>query len=751
MKKIGRYVIISELGRGAMGVVYKASDPTIGREVALKVLSLNPSPGEGTNSPQEMFMREVRAAGRLAHPSIVTIHDAFEDAENQTSCIVMELVPGVTLEKILDSGQPLTIEQVLYLVRQVVEGLDYAHRNQVIHRDLKPANILVTADGRAKITDFGIAKVLAREGMARTVGMMGTPSYMSPEQVKGGEVDGRTDIFSLGIIIFTMLSGKKPFTGNTAAVMFKIVYEEPPVPSSLNPGLPPAYDYVVKKCLAKDRNLRYASARELLGDLDDLQHGRPPRSQVAAPASGGVPPASPLDRTLDMPISGLMKAVSHPPSARPTPPAPPSAQPKNVAAQPPKPALPPPVVPEKEDIPSPFAQTLNMPIQSLMKGALQPPSRGIASATPASPPVSVQPPRTAIPPPVTPTLHPETLPLSGQTLPTRAPNLSATPPPVSPPPQPAPTPYVPYEPTLLQPTIPVQVPEHPTASQAVGPQPVTPARPPQPAVTRAEEPAGASGAVFPAPKLKLIPVVFGGVAVVLLAAAMWGYWKFHRTRTASSPPPQAAVQTQPATPPQIPTPIETPTPPPAAVAEQPTPPVSSAPAVAKKPTIRKTKQAPTPPPPAPEPTPPPVQPQPVAPPPKPAPPTPSPEDIAKAEAARLAKIPRIVQVVCNYGLKEATFVFSASGKPLFQETLKGKKVKGGFLGIKGSYQGTFTHTITVPAGTPLVSIRIMAKDGGMDQSKDIMMPPPGGFVPTLGVDVDSDHLSLNWKSSSAAK
>src|ERR1017187_1703226 len=144
MKKVGRYVIISELGRGAMGVVYRASDPTIDREVALKVLSLSTSTEEGTNSPQEMFMREVRAAGRLAHPSIVTIHDAFEDASTKTSCIVMELVPGRTLESILLSGQAMTTEQTFYLLRQVAEGLDYAHRHQVVHRDLKPANILVT-------------------------------------------------------------------------------------------------------------------------------------------------------------------------------------------------------------------------------------------------------------------------------------------------------------------------------------------------------------------------------------------------------------------------------------------------------------------------------------------------------------------------------------------------------------------------------------------------------------------------------
>src|ERR1039458_5299828 len=295
MKKVGRYVIISELGRDAMGIVYKASDPTIDREVALKVLSLNASHEEGTNSPQEMFMREVRAAGRLAHPSIVTIYDAFEEQEHQTSCIVMELVPGLTLEKTLHSGRPMSTQQMLSIIRQVAEALDYAHRNQVIHRDLKPANILVTEDGRAKITDFGIAKVLAREGIARTVGIMGTPSFMSPEQVRGGEIDARTDVFSLGIMIFTMLTGQKPFAGNTAAVMFKIVYEEPAVPSSVNAQLTPAHDFVVKKCLAKDRNQRYSSVRELLGDLDDLQHGRSPRSQTEAPAV--APPAPPAVAT----------------------------------------------------------------------------------------------------------------------------------------------------------------------------------------------------------------------------------------------------------------------------------------------------------------------------------------------------------------------------------------------------------------------------------------------------------------------
>jgi hypothetical protein len=153
---------------------------------------------------------------------------------------------------------------------------------------------------------------------------------------------------------------------------------------------------------------------------------------------------------------------------------------------------------------------------------------------------------------------------------------------------------------------------------------------------------------------------------------------------------------------------------------------------------------------APAPAPPPVQPAPVAaaPAPAPAPPTPSPEDIAKAEAARLAKIPRIVKVLCNFGLKEATIVFSAGGTTLFEEPLKGKKGKGGFLGIKGSYQGTFSQTITVPGGVSEVSVRVVSKDGATDRNQAIKMPPPGGFVPTLAVAVDSDHISLNWQNSS---
>ncbi len=283
MKKIGRYDIVEELGRGAMGVVYKASDPTIGRLVAIKVLSLEPSSQGGIPGAREIFVREARAAGRLSHPGIVTIHDALEDPETHNNYIVMEFVACRTLEKVLLSGPPLETDQALDIIHQVGEALDYAHRQQIIHRDLKPANILLTEDGRVKITDFGIAKITAGEGSKRTFAVMGTPSYMSPEQVKGGEVDARSDLFSLGTVLYLMLAGEKPFAGDTAAVMFKVVYQDPVPPSHLNKKLSPGIDYLVLRCLAKDRDKRYSSAREFLEDLEDVGLGRAPRSEARFP------------------------------------------------------------------------------------------------------------------------------------------------------------------------------------------------------------------------------------------------------------------------------------------------------------------------------------------------------------------------------------------------------------------------------------------------------------------------------------
>jgi eukaryotic-like serine/threonine-protein kinase len=285
MKKIGRYEIVEELGRGAMGIVYKASDPTIGRMVAIKLLSLSSKSEVGLPGAKESFLREARAAGRLSHPGIVTVHDALEDPATQSCYIVMEFVAGQTLERALLAGPPMPVDKALQIARQIAEALDYAHRQQIVHRDLKPANILLTEDGRAKITDFGIAKLVAGEGAQRTLAIMGTPSYMSPEQVTGGEIDAASDIFSLGILLYLMLTGEKPFSGDTAAVMFKIAYQDPAPPSQVKPELGQGQDFLLLRALAKDKKKRYSSAREFLDDLDDVGHGRTPRSQAKVPLS----------------------------------------------------------------------------------------------------------------------------------------------------------------------------------------------------------------------------------------------------------------------------------------------------------------------------------------------------------------------------------------------------------------------------------------------------------------------------------
>ena len=313
MKKIGRYDVIAELGRGAMGVVYKASDPTIGRLVAIKVLSLDAPTEAGVPDARDIFMREARAAGRLSHPGIVTIHDALEDPESRTCYIVMEFIPGRTLESILLENPSPGTDKAFDLIRQIAEALDYAHRNQIIHRDLKPANILVTEDGRTKITDFGIAKIAARESVHRTVAIMGTPAYMSPEQITGAELDSRSDLFSMGILLYLMLAGEKPFAGDTVAALFKIVHEDPVLPSQVNPQLHSEHDYLVLRCLAKDREKRYGTAREFLEDLDDVRGGRPPRSQAKVPPSQ----LQSGERTI-VAAKPLLSAVE----SRPAPPAP---------------------------------------------------------------------------------------------------------------------------------------------------------------------------------------------------------------------------------------------------------------------------------------------------------------------------------------------------------------------------------------------------------------------------------------------
>jgi len=741
MKRVGRYDIIVELGRGAMGVVYKAEDPTIGRQVALKVLSIASTSEEGTHSPQEMFMREVRAAGRLAHPSIVTIHDAFEDAPTKTCCIVMELVPGRTLESILLSGHAMTGEQTFDLLRQVAEGLDYAHRHQVVHRDLKPANILVTEDGQVKITDFGIAKVLAREGVMRTVGLMGTPSYMSPEQVKGGEIDARADLFSLGIILYLMLTGQKPFVGDTASVMFKIVYEDPVAPSSLNPRLTPAHDALVLKCLAKDRDKRYSSARELLNDLDNLQQRRAPNSQPVT-----VPPID--DGTLELTLPILSESWSQVP---PAPPVSPPAPAPPLPAQPPRPAVPwaatvpaPAPAPRTPVLPPIDDGTLELTLPILSKSWSHTPSAQPVFPPPQAPHLPAQPPQlaepqgAAVPAPSAAPRAPAAPPADDETIRIIMPIRSG------PSPQARPTQTISAAPPAPpSPTVAVEPPQPnvPLATQIISPVPPAPpteplaALPDEPTLPEPVQEVEAALAAEPQAKSNAVAIALGSLVVVLLAAAAWGYWKYHQVMSAPVPPPRMVLLSPPPVPREL----------------QPTEPVPPPPQTAKKTVAQKPRQMAKPQPKAPEPTPAPPEPEPIAaPPPQPATPTPSPEEIAKANAAKLANVPRVVQVHCNYDLKEATYTFSAGGQALFQGAFKGKK-KGGFLGIKGAYEGTFSRTITVPAGAPEVSVHVVTKDGATDLSKVIPMLLPGGFVPTLKVGVGNNQLTLTWESSSGPK
>jgi serine/threonine protein kinase len=266
LERLGRYELLEELGRGAMGVVYKARDPQIDRQVAVKVLATAPGldPGEAQQH-RERFQREARAAGRLTHPNIVTIHDVGEDQGRVF--LVMEFVEGQTLDRILRTRRPLPLDEVLTIGEQVASALDYAHRHGIIHRDVKPANILLTREWVVKVTDFGIARITGAE-TTQAGQTFGTPSYMSPEQVQGLTLDGRSDIFSMGTVLYEVLSGERAFPGETlSTIIYRIVHEDPIPLRRLNPTFPAALETCLQKALAKDPAARYALAIDVARDL----------------------------------------------------------------------------------------------------------------------------------------------------------------------------------------------------------------------------------------------------------------------------------------------------------------------------------------------------------------------------------------------------------------------------------------------------------------------------------------------------
>jgi serine/threonine-protein kinase len=270
--KLGRYEVVSELGKGAMGIVYLARDPVIGRMVAIKTIRVNAgSDEEDTQEFRERFVREAQTAGILSHPNIVTIHDIGEDPETQVSFIAMEYIEGKNLKMLLGEKTKFPYDQVSEIVAEVAEALDYAHRKGIIHRDVKPANIIITTDGKVKITDFGIAKI-ASSNLTTTGQFLGTPNYMSPEQVSGSPVDGRSDLFSLGVVLYELLTSRKPFQGdNLTAISYKIVHEDHTPPADLVHDIPPEFNDVVARAMAKDPWNRYQRGKDLALELYQLK------------------------------------------------------------------------------------------------------------------------------------------------------------------------------------------------------------------------------------------------------------------------------------------------------------------------------------------------------------------------------------------------------------------------------------------------------------------------------------------------
>jgi eukaryotic-like serine/threonine-protein kinase len=265
-EKFGRFKVASELGRGAMGVVYRAEDSALGRTVAIKTVALTGS-GAERDVHEARFLQEARAAGSLSHPSIITIYDIGR--EGDTAFIAMELLEGHDLRDLIREVS-LTPSKSVGIAAAVAEGLAYAHERGVVHRDIKPGNIMVLADGRVKIMDFGIARLNESNVKTQTGMLLGSPQYMSPEQIVGQDVDHRTDIFSLGLVLYEMITGARPFQGeDIPELTFKVANMPAMPPSHLAPDLPQVVDFIMARALRKRVEERYASAAEMAKDLRD--------------------------------------------------------------------------------------------------------------------------------------------------------------------------------------------------------------------------------------------------------------------------------------------------------------------------------------------------------------------------------------------------------------------------------------------------------------------------------------------------
>jgi serine/threonine-protein kinase len=264
IEQLGRYRIDGILGEGAMGVVYRAFDPLLERVVAVKTIKFDASLSD-RDSFERRFFREAKSIARLSHPAIVTLYDAGK--ADEVAYMAMEFLEGRELRQFIAESEPQSYARIAEMVAAVADGLDYAHRQGVVHRDIKPANIMVLDDGAVKITDFGIAQL--QSGTKTMTGhMLGTPKYMAPEQIMGHPVDGRADIFSLGVVLYQWLTGIAPFDGDTVTtIMYRVINEGPVLPTRLQPALPPGFEAILARALAKKPEERYQNASELAADL----------------------------------------------------------------------------------------------------------------------------------------------------------------------------------------------------------------------------------------------------------------------------------------------------------------------------------------------------------------------------------------------------------------------------------------------------------------------------------------------------
>ncbi|MCS6922312.1 MAG: protein kinase, partial [Elioraea sp.] len=298
LKQLGRYKLDRVLGKGAMGMVYAGTDTRLHRTVAIKTI-LKSAVDEDTAREYSMrFVREAQAVARLNHPNIVQVYDFGE--EGDVAYIVMEFIKGKELKSFFDANERFELKEAVRIMCELCEALHFAHEAGIIHRDIKPANVMIDHQGKVKLADFGVARITDASATEKTQAgtMVGTPAYMSPEQITGGNIDRRSDIFSAGIILYQFLTGEKPFTGSGAwTIAKKIIQDNPPPPSTINKGIPPVFDQIVNKALAKTVEARYQTAKELAdalkGALEGKGEAQEERTVVAPFVAGAAPMPAP--------------------------------------------------------------------------------------------------------------------------------------------------------------------------------------------------------------------------------------------------------------------------------------------------------------------------------------------------------------------------------------------------------------------------------------------------------------------------